>query len=187
MQTGGRFWGSHTLALAANNTGEGWAISIGFASGEFLGNGLKVVKFTSNGAGATIYNEIAYGANIGAPQQTVGYDIDLANEYGFARIVGAFGQGASCRITALGFNLNQPTSTASNTTPAATLDTGSCSNTMSVRGWDSVTYNIVSPDSITRSIVTIAITSVSITAATGALNMVDASASLAWQRTALYA
>jgi hypothetical protein len=187
MQTGGKFWGLQTLALAVNATGEGWAVSIIGSSGNFLGAGFKIVKFTSNGAGATNYNEIAYGANIGAPQQTVGYDIDLASEYGFARIVGDFGQSASCRITALGFNLNQPTSTASNTTPAATLNTGSCSNTMSVRGWDSVTYNIVSPDSITRSIVTTTITSVSITAATGALSMVDASASLAWQRTALYA
>lgn len=187
MQSGGAFWGLQTLALAVNTSSEGYAISFGFASGEFLGNSLKVVKFTSNGATPTIYNEIAYGANIGSPQQTIGYDIDLINEYGYARVVGNTSQGASCRITALGFMLNQPTSTASNTTPAATLDTGSCSNTMSVRGWDSVTYNTLIADSITRTVATVTITSVSITAATGSLSMVDASASLSWQRTALYA
>jgi hypothetical protein len=185
MQTGGKFWGLQTLALAVNTSGEGWALSYGFGSGEFLGIGFKIVKFTSNGATPSVYNEVAYGSNIGGPQLTVGCDIDLINEYGFTRVIGSISQSASCRITTLGFNLNQPTSTASNTTPAATLDTGSCSNTMSVRGWDAVTYSTVTPDTITRTTVTTTVTAITITDATGSINLVDASSTLTWSRSEL--
>jgi hypothetical protein len=182
MQSGGVFWGLQTLALEVNTSGEGYALSYGFASGEFLGVSFKVVKFTSYGASPVGYNEIAYGSNIGAPEQSISYDIDLSNEYGLARVVGST---SGCSITALGFTLNQPISTASNTTPAATLNTGSCSNTMSVRGWDSVSYSTLTPDDITRTVISATVTSISITTTTGALSMVDASSTLTWSRSEL--
>lgn len=191
MQTDGKFWGFYTFALSINTGGEGYAISSGFTTGEFFANTIKIVKFNSYGATPIYYNEISCGGGAGNVYgnavRSIGYDIDLVNEYGFARVVGDAGESNTCRVTAMGFTLMQPTSTAVNTTAAALLDTGSCSNVMGVRGWESPTYSTVTADSITRTVGSATVNSISVTASAGTLNMVDASGSLSWQRTALFA
>jgi hypothetical protein len=185
METGRVFWGLQTLAIGAGADGVGYAISYNFGAGDYLGLGLTIAKFSSSGGTVVGYNEVAYGAGIGAPGLSVNHDLDIVAGRGFVHLVGGAGQASGCRLTAIGFALDQPTITAANTTPAATLATGSCGNTMSVRGWDSVTYSTITPDTITRTVVTTTVSSVTITNTTGSLNMVDASASLSWSRSSL--
>jgi hypothetical protein len=186
METGREFWGLQTLAIGVGADGVGYAISYNFGSGDYLGTGLTIVKFSSFGNTVIRYNEVAFGAGIGAPDQSVNHDLDIADGRGFVHLIGNTGQASGCRLTAIGFALDQPTSTAANTIPAATLATGSCGNTMSVRGWGSVTYSTDTPDAITRTVVSATVSSVTITNATGSLNMVDASGSLNWQSAVLY-
>jgi hypothetical protein len=185
METGRKFWGLQTLAIGAGADGVGYAISYNFGAGDYLGTGLTIAKFSSSGGTVVGYNEVAYGAGIGAPEQSVNHDLDIVAGRGFVHLVGGPGQASGCRLNAIGFALDQPIITAANTTPAATLATGSCGNTMSVRGWDSVTYSTITPDTITRTVVTTTVSSVTITNTTGSLNMVDASASLSWSRSSL--
>jgi hypothetical protein len=65
------------------------------------------------------------------------------------------------------------------------LTTGTCNNTMRVRGWDIVTYSTVTPDTITRTTVSTTVTAITVTGVTGSINMIDASSSLAWSRAEL--
>jgi hypothetical protein len=186
METGRVFWGLQTLAIGAGADGVGYAISYNFGAGNYLGLGLTIAKFSSSGGTVVGYNEVAYGAGIGAPGQSVNHDLDIVAGRGFVHLVGGPAQASGCRLDAVGFALDQPIITAANTTPAATLATGSCGNTMSVRGWDSVTYSTITPDTITRTVVTTTVSSVTITNTTGSLNMVDASGSLNWQSAVLH-
>jgi hypothetical protein len=184
MQTSGKFWGFETYALGVAADGSGYAISNSFASGSFLGGTtFKIAKFSSFGGSVTGYNEVDYGSSIGNPSQSMDHDLDIASGRGLVHIFN--GTLSDCRLTAIGFALDQPTSTASNTIPAATLATGSCNNTMRVRGWDAVTYSTVTPDTIDRTTVSTTVTAITITGVAGAISMTDASNSLSWQRTAL--
>jgi hypothetical protein len=190
MLASGEFLGFFGLGIAAFPSGVGYAVSYNFASGDFLGLGVKIAKFANNGANLVGYGEIAHGSGIGSFQSA---DVDKNSIYGMDISLGRGllhipGQGASssCRINAIGFALDLPPSTAANTTPAGTLDTGTCSNTMSIRGWNSVTYTSGTPNDITKSTLPVNVASFSLTVTTGSLSMIDASGVLTWNRSILY-
>lgn len=172
MSAGGAFfgdlWGN---AIAADSLGNGYNI------GRQSATGIKIVKFASGGAGITDYEEISFGSNIGVELAgTATHGIDLEKNRGVFHLSG--GASSVCRVTAIGFSLNQ-------TTEGASLNTGTCDNTMNVRGYSPVTYTTATPDTITRTTGSATVATVTLTVSNGILNMVDSSSSLSWIRRAL--
>jgi hypothetical protein len=195
MFTGGSFGGFGGLAMACNASGNGCFLSIGWGTeaetGSLTGTGIKSVKFTGNGSAIVGYAEINPGSNIGSFLVGVGYTdrgaaygIDLSKDRGFVHLTG--GAGSSCKVTAIGFNLAQPTGTGADSTPAVTLNTGSCDNIMGARGW-APTYTIGTAGSITSQSETITVSSVSLTAAASTLILSDPGSALVWQTAKLAA
>lgn len=178
MSAGRAFFGdSWGNAIAADSLGNGCHIGRQDSIGGFLGMGIKIVKFASGGAGVTDYSEISFGSNIGVELAgSVTHGIDLEKNRGLFHL--SRGSAAGCRVTAIGFSLNQ-------TTEGASLDTGTCDNTMNVRGYSPVTYTTATPDVITRTAGSATVTTVTLTVSNGTLNMVDSSSSLTWIRRAL--
>ena len=116
----------YTMKFDAN--GNGFAFGRNFSQ-NIRGDGFGIVEFTSDGAVVQSVSEIVDGS--GAGELFGSHDIDTDLRYGVAALVGT--SSTSCYVTALGFNLLQPTSTASTATAAGTLDTGSCSNVLTTR------------------------------------------------------
>ena len=187
MQASGTLLGSKGFGISASSDGTIYHMGDTFGSGLFFNAGVKIAVFSS-AATPLGYGEIGLGSGIGGAGESLdngGVDfIDVTNKRGLMHIAGSEANGASCRVHALGFDLALPTATAANTTPARTLDTGGCGNTLSLRGWDAVGYTSATPPSITRSIPTIAISSVLAAESVGGLDMVEAS-SLFWQNVQL--
>lgn len=187
MKPLGTFYGTGTLAFAAGSDGTCHHIGDSFAGGEFFGVGVKIATVTNNGTTPAGYGEISYGSGI-SDQIRPGYsrsnggsnDIDTVNQRGLVHIAGTGFSASACRVHAIGFDLALPTSTASNETPSRTLNTQGCGNTMSLRGWQTLSYTTATPSSITRTVPTIAVGSLTATESAGALNMVEATP-LSWQ------
>jgi hypothetical protein len=181
-----------SMGINADIYGNGYLVAMQDVNGGYLATsgswrGVKIIRFANNGEALTGYGEAAFGPNIGqldSGQLAKGstHAIDIKKGRGLVHLLGGFEQ--TCKVTAIGLSLELPTSTAANGTPAATLDTGSCFNTMGVRGWQP-SYSVGTPGAITRTEATATVVSVSLTVAPGSLNMVDASAVLTWQRAAL--
>jgi hypothetical protein len=180
------------MAIAADASGNIYhlavnEVGIGYLSTSGTQRGVKITKLANNGGSIVGYSEISFGPNIGELRsgqlaQGSAHGIDITKERGIVHLLDGFE--ATCRVTAIGFSLSQPAGTGANNIPAATLDTGSCTNTMGVRSY-TPSYGIGSPDSITSTTGSAGVASVSITVNNGSLNMIDASASLSWTRKAL--
>jgi hypothetical protein len=189
MQSNGTFYGFDSMALAVSADGTCYHISDSFGNGEFFGVGVKIAAIANNGATPVGYGEIAYGSGTSEGQAQSSYslrsggvnEIDTVNKRGLLHYAGYGFSESSCRISAFGFSLELPTSTAANSTPSRTLYTGGCGNTMSLRGWDTLTYTNATPAAITRTVPVITVESVTATESAGAISMVDASSSLFWQ------
>jgi hypothetical protein len=188
MQPGGVFFGPTTLGLAVSGNGVCYHMGDSFGVGEFFGIGIKITAIGNDGTTPTRYGEIAYGTGL-SDQPRPSYsaemggvnDIDATSMRGLAHIAGTGGGPSACRINAIGFSLELPTSTATNSSPSRTLYTGGCGNTMSLRGWDTVSYENQAAASITRTVPAITVGSVTGTESTGTISMVDASSDLFWQ------
>lgn len=191
MVANGTFYGFVQMASAVASDGTYYHISDSFANGNFFGVGIKIVAIASNGSTPVRYGEIAYGSGIASGEVTPSVsiknnnggvnEIDTINKRGLVHYAGYGFSESSCRISAFGFSLDLPTSTAANSTPSRTLYTGGCGNTMSLRGWDTLTYTNATPAAITRTVPVITVESVTATESAGAISMVDASSSLFWQ------
>lgn len=188
MQPNGTFYGLQPMAFAVAADGTCHHISDSFGNGNFFGVGIKLAAIANNGSIPESYGEIAYGSGIAdqvAPSYSVRVggvnEIDTVNQRGLVHFAGTGFSESSCRISAIGFTLDLPTSTAANSTPSRTLYTGGCGNTMSLRGWDTLTYATATPAAITRTVPTITVEGVTATESAGAISMVDASSFLFWQ------
>jgi hypothetical protein len=172
----------YTMKFDAN--GNGFAFGYNFSQ-NIRGTGFGIVELTSDGASVASVSEIVDGTGAGEIEGV--HDIDTNLRYGVAALVGT--SSASCYVTALGFNLIQPTSTAATSTAAGTLDTGSCGNTLTTRGWEGPSVSsgtITNP--FTKYPITVQSGAITLTSeSTGSLSMVDASGSLSWTLTRLIA
>ena len=172
----------YTMKFDAN--GNGFAFGYNFSQ-NIRGTGFGIVELTSDGASVASVSEIVDGTGAGEIEGV--HDIDTNLRYGVAALVGT--SSASCYVTALGFNLIQPTSTAATSTAAGTLDTGSCGNTLTTRGWEGPSVSsgtITNP--FTKYPITVQSGAITLTSeSTGSLSMVDASGSLSWTLTRLLA
>jgi hypothetical protein len=175
--------GFEPLAMKFDNTGNGYFFTYNFANNS-IGTGLSISKLANSGATLQAFSEISIGGNIGDPRwqdpQNQCYDIDTATQRGVAQVTNNPGN-ASCRVTAMGFALVQPGT-------LATLDTGSCSNQMSVLGHDPATVAAGTVANPFSAVAASALSgAISLTTTDVDVSMVDASASLTWTRTVLLA
>jgi hypothetical protein len=194
VKTGGSFYGgSSHLAISAAPDGTIYNMgeSGNFGTGGGLSLGLEITA-SSSAATPSAYGAISLGSGIigaGNPwHNSIGRGgvnfIDTTNKRGLVHITGDFSNGASCRVHALAFDLALPTSpSADNGAPARTLNTQGCGNTISLRGWENISFTTGTPANVTRSVPTVAISSVTATEAVGDLNMVEAP--LYWQKAQL--
>jgi hypothetical protein len=174
----------YTMKFDAN--GNGFAFGRNFSQ-NIRGDGFGIVELTSDGASVASVSEIVDGTGAGEIKGVD--DIDTNLRYGVASLVNAGTSSTSCFVTALGFNLIQPTSTAATSTAAGTLNTGSCGNTLTTRGWEGPSVSsgtITNP--FTKYPITVQSGAITLTSeSTGSLSMVDASGSLSWTLTRLLA
>ena len=186
MIANGTFYGYIESEIGVATDGAIYHMGNTYGGGQFFSSGVKIAKL--NSAMAPVgYGEIGLGSGIGSQYEGANWgvnSIDTLNRRGLVHIMGSYQQSASCRVHLLSFNLELPTAT-TNTTPARTLDTQGCGNTLSLRGWTDVSFTAGTPASITRTVPSVAVISVTATESTGQLNMVDASASLFWQKVSL--
>jgi hypothetical protein len=171
-------------AMKIDASGNGYLFGFNFTQ-SIRAVGVGIVNLANSGASVINVGEIDDGSGAGEFEAPGYGDIDLTIPYGVAQLVGT--ASTICYVTALGFSMQQPTSTAATATAAGTLDTGSCSNTMTVRGWESPGTSL---GSITSQFVKYPITvqsgAITLTSeSTGAISMVDASSVLSWTLTRL--
>jgi hypothetical protein len=111
----GTFDASHfngrMYAMKFDGNGNGFAFGFNFTSSIRAG-GIGLVQFTSDGASVASVSEIGTGTGAGGLYDKGLNDIDTNLRYGVASLVNAGTSSTSCFVTALGFNLIQPTSTA---------------------------------------------------------------------------
>ena len=180
--------------------GDGRHVAVGSGAGldgysierDIAGTNLSITKFSNGGGSITGWRRIDLGANIGrVEQQRLLADangIDVGNGRGFAHVAfrdaEAGNNVSNCRITAVGFALDQPEGSGTNLAAmAATIDTLTCSNTMGVRGWDNPPTSSVTSVAPTVSDVVTAATAVSLTEAASSLSWSDPGVSLVWTTT----
>ena len=151
----------------------------------YLTPGVGALCINSNGSGFSTYSDVGIGSGIGEippPGDGVRHwqALDIANRRAVTHIANGNGN-ATCRVTAIGFDLLQTLGTGPNTTPAATIDTQTCGNTMEVRGFDPAEGSVDIGPLIARSTMTTPTGTFSVTQSAGTVSMVDAS-TLQWQR-----
>jgi alpha-tubulin suppressor-like RCC1 family protein len=176
-------------------SGDGFAMKLdangrGFAFGPNSSHvirevGIGIIEFGSSGATVRTVSEIGDGSGAGELGTIGFYDIDNNLSYGGAALVGR--SSTSCYLTTLGFKLKQPISGSSTSVAARTLNTGSCGNVLTSRGWD--------PPGTSLGTITFPFTKYPITVQSGVINlvsqntssntMVDASGSLNWTLTSI--
>lgn len=164
------------------------ADGVGYSMGEsiYLTPGIGALCINTNGSGFTTWSDVGIGDGIGSvstPQDNVRLwqALDIANRRGVAHIAGS-NSNATCRVTAIGFDLLQTLGTGSLTTPAATINTNSCGNTMSVRGYDPAGGGVDIGQTISRSTITTPTAPLPVTQTSSILNMTDPGAGLQWER-----
>lgn len=179
---------NHVTVAGGQNTG---GFSVQYASST---NSLLISRFANGGQSITGLSRINLGSNIGRTFQDVelgpghSHGIDAVSGRGFAHVVfrdaDSAGSGTGCRVTAIGYALNQPESTdATFANSTESLDTGTCTNTMGVRGWlNPPTVTIPgAPPSVSAMAATG--TSVTFTEAAATLSWSDPGGSLVWEQT----